>query len=149
MLNKFFTAVGSFLRGYYLVFFSKNRTYINSPETFEQAMIGVTAIMNTLPEKARERLLRLKTPEDFATALHHGLGQSLRNNWKLWQVGSPLVKHFNDRFGVSHADDISGIVLMCYHQQFNNQPITPEEFAKGYKAYWKTQMELLEGEESQ
>ena len=59
-------------------------------------------------------------PDRSDTIMYHmGLGMWLRNNWGLWS-GSRLLKYFRDR-GITHPDDMSGIILTHYHDWLNNK----------------------------
>ncbi len=52
---------------------------------------------------------------------HHSVGQWIRNNWGLWS-GSQLKTYFID-LGVKHPDDMSGIIILCFHRHLNNKPM--------------------------
>ena len=66
-----------------------------------------------------------KNKEDFRTrspiAYHMGLGRNLRNNWGLWSA-SRLREYFLD-LGVTHPDNMSGIILDSYHRYLNGKDI--------------------------
>lgn len=68
---------------------------------------------------------------------HRGLGLWMRNNWGLW-AGSRLAKYFTE-LGITHPDDMSGIILTSYQRHLNNQPLELEKQIKYYKDYWKKQ----------
>ena len=59
---------------------------------------------------------------------HHGLGMWLRNNWGLWG-GSRLQKYFTDK-GVTHPDDMSGIILWHYYDWLTGKRETWKEWEK-------------------
>ena len=73
--------------------------------------------------------------KDVIVMYHFGLGMWIRNNWKLWR-GSRLSEYF-DSLGVSHPDDISGIILQTFWYKLNNQPQRLEEQIKYCKLYWE------------
>lgn len=78
----------------------------------------------------------LKLDEDKAIAVaHHGFGTMVRNTLGLWHDGS-LVPFFND-MGITHADDMSGIILTSYHRKKNDKDINLQEQVNGYIEYWK------------
>lgn len=82
-------------------------------------------------------------PEDKATAsVHHTLGRSLRNNLGLWKGDTPITKYMK-KLGLSHADDMSGLILHCFHRHLNNKPLEIEKEVTRYKDYWKN-VELKE-----
>lgn len=75
--------------------------------------------------------------------LHHGAGTVLRNTW-LWDNPAegriqPLAQHFRDRFGLGHADDMSGMILSGVHARVIKAEFSPEVHAKKYREYWKKQ----------
>lgn len=72
--------------------------------------------------------------EDDVTDYHHGLGRWLRNNWGLW-AGERLAIWFNER-GITHPDDMSGIILDSFWRHLNDKPIQLEEQIKFYQDYW-------------
>jgi len=83
--------------------------------------------------------MRLGTEEGMIEH-HFGLGMWMRNNWGLWG-GSELSKWFRSR-GITHADDMSGIILDSFWRHLNDKPIDLEKQIQGYKAYWNEQKEI-------
>ena len=75
---------------------------------------------------------------------HRGLGMWMRNNWGLWG-GSRLSKYFSDR-GVSHPEEISGIILEHYHDWLNDKKETWKQWEKNPKSGRKT---LKEGHDDE
>jgi len=51
-------------------------------------------------------------------------------------VGSRLSKYFND-IGISHPDDMSGIILKSYYRRLNNLDIELKKQVDNYQKYWK------------
>lgn len=49
-----------------------------------------------------------------AFSLHHGLGQSLRNELKLWVDETPLHQHFKQERGITHPDEMSHLLIEVY-----------------------------------
>lgn len=96
-------------------------------------------------DAAIEQLVKSLSPEDMniltnvpekdMIKYHHFTGQYLRNEWGLWK-GSPLTDYFNS-LGITHADDMSGIILDSLWRHLNNQPIKLEEQVEFYKKYWE------------
>ncbi len=76
--------------------------------------------------------------------LHHTVGQQLRNSWGLWH-GSDLAKDFVTRFGLVHADDMSGYLLERLwrevHQDAFNYPhaFNGPKCAYRYQRHWRIQ----------
>ena len=71
-----------------------------------------------------QRLKELQSPDEMSK-YHFGFGMYLRNNWGLWG-GSRLQKYFFDR-GISHPDNMSGIILKHYY-----------DWTHGNNNSWKT-----------
>jgi hypothetical protein len=78
---------------------------------------------------------------EFATVVHHGLGQNMRNEWKLWQKDSRLHKDIQITFSLFHADDMSSLITQCAWQRFMGMPETPFTIASGYLEYWRDMKE--------
>lgn len=78
----------------------------------------------------------------FVAASHHSLGRWLRNNWGLWRGKNKLCKWFKSQ-GISHPDDMSGIILTSYHRVTNNRQIKLQEQIRHYQEYWAKAGETL------
>lgn len=76
---------------------------------------------------------------EFASRAHMGFGMWMRNNWQLWG-GSRLSKYFND-MDIYHPDDMSSIILVCYHRRLTGKEINLEEKIKSYQDYWEEMKE--------
>ncbi len=95
------------------------------------------------------------TLEGNALAMtHFGLGMYLRNNWYLWwhmdNLPKPsdehnkdyplekpeIVKYFNEKLAIFHADDMSGIILTSFHRHLNDKPLDLEKQLKRYHDHW-------------
>jgi len=72
--------------------------------------------------------------EDEINQFHMGLGMWMRNNWGLWK-GSDLAKWFNTK-GITHADDMSGIIITSYWRHLHNKPIDLDSQINSYKEFW-------------
>lgn len=73
--------------------------------------------------------------KSFIGNSHMGIGMWLRNNWKLWH-GSPIATWFNN-IGITHADDMSGIILTSFHRKANSIDINLDAQVKKYLDFWK------------
>ncbi len=111
------------------------------PKTFNSALNTFISLINANPKETRESLINIKTPQEFATVLHSGLGKTIRNNWNLWVPDSPLAEDFRLNWHITHADDMSAIIMMCAWQRLNNQITTPEFFADQFVRYWASASE--------
>jgi hypothetical protein len=80
-----------------------------------------------------------------STDVHFSIGMQIRNDWSLWNLENHLVKWFEKEYGLTHADDISGIILNCVWMDIQGKPRGDNEYAKEIGLYWKT---LKEAEES-
>jgi hypothetical protein len=69
-------------------------------------------------------------------AAHHSLGWDIRNAWGLWAQNSNIYKWFinND---IQHPDDMSSIILICFHRKMNDKEWDVKELIQEYKNYWK------------
>jgi len=74
---------------------------------------------------------------EFVISTHRNLGRWLRNNWGLWQ-NSLLVQWFKP-YGITHPDDISGIILTSYYRKNHHLPTNLEKQIRHYIDYWKIQ----------
>lgn len=81
-----------------------------------------------------------KDPESNMINYHFNLGMWMRNNWGLWK-GSRLAKWFNTK-GITHPDDMSGIILASYWRHLNNKPIMFDKQVKKYQDYWEKKKTL-------
>jgi len=76
------------------------------------------------------------TPEkDMIVLYHHNLGRHLRNEWGLWR-GSKLRDWFVEK-GITHADDMSNIILTSFHRFLNGKEINLEDQISHKIAYWE------------
>jgi hypothetical protein len=72
--------------------------------------------------------MRALPSRDDMIQYHFGFGMWLRNRWGLWG-GSRLQKYFMDR-GVQHPDNMSGVVLLYYHDWLNGRRDTWKAWEK-------------------
>ena len=57
----------------------------------------------------------------------------------MWEKDTPLVNSFKV-MGISHPDDMSGIILRSAHRKLNNKPIKLSEQVKKYQEYWMNEI---------
>ena len=105
---------------------------IKQPTNLDECLEILPIIIS--PEGCKE--FAVMKEEEVNAVAHHGLGRMLRNDWKLWQVGSIMYEWFAEK-GITHADDMSGIIITSWHRQLNNLPIKLEDQIKFYQDYWK------------
>lgn len=87
-----------------------------------------------LDEETKKSLIT-SDEERTVAMLHFDLGLQLRNMWGLWKANNRLVEYFNS-LGITHPDDMSGIILMSYYRQLNGKEIDLEQQIEYYKDYW-------------
>jgi hypothetical protein len=104
---------------------------VRIPIDLEDCFVVLQAIIPTDDLRA----FKTRTEKDATINHHHGFGRWMRNNWGLW-TESTLQKWFIER-GVSHADDMSGIILRSFWRFLNNEPIKLDEQIQHYQDYWK------------
>lgn len=84
-------------------------------------------------------IAEIKTPKFDAARVHFTVGMMLRNEWSLWDKDSILVRWFQGRYGISHADDVSGLILDCLCRDVRGEPRKDKELAKKFIDHWKKQ----------
>lgn len=83
------------------------------------------------------------TLEEFKSRAHMSTGLWIRNNWGLW-AGSRLSLFFYKK-GISHPDDMSGIILTSYYRKLKNERIRLRKQIKHYQEYWKNSRTSIVG----
>lgn len=114
---------------------------VEQPTTLEHCF---KILNNVLRDKD---LFKHTLESNASTMSHHSVGRWLRNNWYLWwspelaeawkdegypQEKPAIVKVFNEEFNITHADDISGIILTSYHRYLNGVDLDIENQIKKY-----------------
>lgn len=85
------------------------------PKDLGECFVELDKLLSEIDKKEMQAL-----PKRNDMILYHmGLGMWLRNNWGLWG-GSRLQKYFMDR-GVTHPDEMSGVVLDHYYDWLNGK----------------------------
>jgi hypothetical protein len=99
------------------------------PNTLEDA---VNELYNSMTKKEMEYI-----KENGAISCHFGMGGAIRNNWGLWK-GSCLQEHFKSKYGLGHADDMSGLILLGLDNLCNGKPYDEGvlEEVERYKRHW-------------
>lgn len=89
------------------------------------------------------------TERQFSARSHHMAGTFIRNEWHLWwhennkipswPTEKPIiVKWFND-LGITHADDMSGIILTSLFRSLKGEDIKLDDQIEYYKNHWRGQ----------
>lgn len=106
---------------------------MNKPESLREAIEYLYSILN----KDRNNKLVLEFSEaKFIAATHHDIGRWIRNNWGLWEQKGRLYKWFK-RKGIWHADDMSSIILTCFHRDYHKKPYNLKKQFDFFKDYWE------------
>jgi len=79
-------------------------------------------------------------PDSILANLNHETGMWLRNSYGLWSR-TCLVEYFWE-LGIFHPDDISAIVLTCYHRFLNGKELKVDEQVEMFKSFWKNEMDI-------
>lgn len=75
------------------------------PATHEAAVQAVIDALHT------SDIVRIQERSFRHVDVHHSLGRHIRNSWSLWDKTTPLSLHYQQRFSLAHADDLSGLIL--------------------------------------
>ena len=108
----------------------KKKTFI--PSTLEAAIEVSVSGMDA------ESVAFIKKPDSSPASQHFFAGMAMRNQWELWG-DSVLAQHFKERFGLGHADDMSGIILAGIWAAVRGEPFDPEVKAEHYRQFWVRQ----------
>lgn len=103
------------------------------PKNLNECLIEIDKILG----KKRIKEIRNLSEQEFTSNSHFGLGLLIRNNWALWK-GSRLYIFFKEK-GITHPDDMSGIILKSYYRNLNGIDINLDEQIKYYQEYCKKQ----------
>ena len=107
--------------------------YVGSPpDTLEEAIERITTLINADVDDSFWQ----ETEDSFLSTLHHALGQHIRNYWGLWAQDSGLYKELAGRFMLSHADDLSGLILTAVYRRYHDIPLNLEQEAVRYHKHW-------------
>lgn len=102
------------------------------PATLEEAIDKVIAGMD--PASVEFVL----NPDSTPGSVHFFTGMSLRNEWGLW-ADSVLAQHFKTRFGLGHADDMSGMILQGVWNKVRGVPYDIDADVIRYRRFWLQQ----------
>ena len=80
----------------------------------------------------------LKVVQSTDASQHHfPAGIGLRNGWSLWEADSPLKRDAVNTYGISHADDISGLILAWTFAVARSEPFAPHVHCQTYHQHWR------------
>ena len=66
-------------------------------------------------------------------SIHFFTGMRLRNAWKLWDPDTLVVQDANKRYGLGHADDISGMLLTALWVRVRSEALECTQIAAKVK----------------
>lgn len=89
--------------------------------------------LKALTEEEKKALKEIG--ENDIALFHFTWGQDMRNEWSMWEKNTPLVNSFKET-GITHADDMSGIILKSAHRILNKKPVKLDEQIEHYQNYW-------------
>ncbi len=102
------------------------------PQTIQQA---IDAIIRDMTEDDKDALIQTG-PEMF----HMTAGRAIRNNLGLWdEHHNPIVRDAEATYGVTHADDISGLILLGVYGAVSGEPVDLDQEAASYRQHWAEQ----------
>jgi hypothetical protein len=98
------------------------------PKDLDEA---VTVFIAGMRDKDKELVIR---EGGFPHGWHFFGGMRLRNSWGLW-TGSVLALWFESK-GITHADDMTGIIAAAVTRKLQNQPYHLESAIFQHQVYW-------------
>jgi hypothetical protein len=102
------------------------------PSTVEEAVESIVASLD-----AQDRVF-IKS-EHGSSSIHHGIGTHIRNEWSLWNPDSPIKRDAVIKYGIAHADDISGLIWAWVWAKVRGEDFDPVEHCEFYHKHWKDQ----------
>lgn len=112
----------------------------NIPETFYEA---VNLLDDLIDDEEDRKLFRETSVSEVEARYHHTLGRYLRNEWRLWEDGTPLRTWFLS-MDVEHADDMSGMLISAWWHQLNGMEFDLIGRIELAKAYWRAVKPVME-----
>ena len=101
-----------------------------TPKTIKEA---VDQLINDI--FTEEDIQYIKNNDDVQ--YHFGIGMKLRNGWSLWDKKSLIVKDAIENYGISHGDDISGLIFEWSFATIRKQEFDPKNLIQKYDEHWK------------
>lgn len=77
--------------------------------------------------------------ENQIAIFHHTWGQDIRENWSMWEPETILWNSFKS-MGITHADDMSKIILVSAYRTLHGNPIKLKEQINKYQDYWQKEI---------
>ena len=102
-----------------------------NPKNLEEA---VNYVISNDPSLELEKWAAMEE-DDAVCGIHFHGGMKLRNDLELWH-DSDLAKWFNT-IGITHPDDMSGIIFTSIHRRLNKKERELDKQVKFYQDFWK------------
>lgn len=112
------------------------------PDTLEEAI----DLLKTFYKEEIPEILGM-TESDFVVGSHHAGGQFIRNQWQLWwheghgypgwSGKKPKLNAWFNGLGITHADDMSSIIMTCLYRNLKGQEYEVDKQVEKYKEFWK------------
>lgn len=112
----------------------------NIPETFYEA---VNLLDDLIDDEEDRKLFQETSVGEVEARYHHTLGRYLRNEWRLWEDGTPLRTWFLS-MDVEHADDMSSMLISAWWHQLNGMAFDLNGRIELAKAYWRAVKPVME-----
>lgn len=94
---------------------------------------------------SKEEIATIKRRPDAAD-YHRSVGMALRNELGLWNKETPVVKTCAASWGVTHGDDVSGLILSGVIAKVRGKRFNFEAEVERYRHHWATQGLQIDGE---
>jgi len=125
-------------------FIGDDSLLLTCPQTIEEAVDDFITFFSS--SKDWDKYMSV-SENQFISSAHFYSGEFIRNNYFLWWFEGhgykkwpvsipPLVSEFN-KLGITHADDMSSIILKTAYRKANNLPVSQNEMIEQCKAHWK------------
>lgn len=72
-----------------------------------------------------------------SASVHFSAGMFVRNSWSLWAPDSPLKRDAVERYGIAHADDISGLIFDWVFAEVRGETFDPKKTCDRYHEHWR------------
>lgn len=107
-------------------------------------------VLRVIKDNAPHEVIEDFTAADESAAYHFSMGRYMRNTWSMWAdrdkpAPNALVSYFW-KYGVYHADDMSGIITDSLHRWLNDKPIDLKSQIAHYMKFWTTSTKKYGGD---
>lgn len=109
---------------------------LNIRETFPLTHEQAVAILADAEWTQAERSV---LSQSSATELHNGAGLALQESWYLTDKTYPLSRHYQNRFGLGHADDMSRLILTDFVARLRRQVFDLPGEVEQLRRHWTDQ----------